>query len=175
MHHVTHIVDIKKTYYFFYRRYRITVQYTLYYSNCTPRVFFFGKRRPTVSIVRSPFVMDDADQQDLYIFGYGSIIWKNSEIPHTFSTSAFVRGYSRRFWHGSPDHRGTVDAPGRVVSLYTTADMEETGVKDRDIVQENTSDYNEPRVHGIAFLVTDEHRRKVCSEIHSLNLNCRFK
>jgi cation transport protein ChaC len=52
----------------------------------------------------------------LWLFGYGSLIWRPA-IPFAERRRARARGYERRFFQGSPDHRGVPEAPGRVVTL----------------------------------------------------------
>lgn len=86
----------------------------------------------TVEINR---LMDRFDRHDsVWLFGYGSLIWK-ADFPYIERRPASIAGWSRRFWQGSHDHRGTESAPGRVVTLVPSEDAV---------------------CHGMAYLVTPE-------------------
>lgn len=64
-----------------------------------------------------------SDLKTDWIFGYGSLIWRPS-FDFAHARPALLRGWQRRFWQGSPDHRGTSLAPGRVVTI-----VEQTGAQ----------------------------------------------
>ncbi|KAL3316067.1 Glutathione-specific gamma-glutamylcyclotransferase 1 [Cichlidogyrus casuarinus] len=72
----------------------------------------------------------------LFVFGYGSLIWKPN-FPFSRSWVGYVQGYQRRFFQATTTHRGTPENPGRVATLISS-----------------NSAYT--RVWGVAFEVSQE-------------------
>ena len=64
---------------------------------------------------------------DVWIFGYGSLIFR-PEFGYGARRVARLQGFERRFWQSSPDHRGTPEAPGRVVTLVENPSASVLGV-----------------------------------------------
>ena len=65
---------------------------------------------------RRDLVPDNADCQDLWVFGYGSLI-SNPIIAHNHCLTARIHGYHRRFCLWTKIGRGTPEFPGLVLSL----------------------------------------------------------
>ncbi len=85
------------------------------------------------------------DSVSRFVFGYGSMIWRPPEgakIARQFP--AKIRGFSRRFWMQSCDHRGTPERPGRVVTLIKCPPTQQAG-------EENGSHQDEDSVAGVVF------------------------
>ncbi|KAF2132782.1 ChaC-like protein [Dothidotthia symphoricarpi CBS 119687] len=90
-------------------------------------------------------IEDFGKNDDFWIFGYGSLIWKPP--PHYDQrVPGYIEGYVRRFWQQSEDHRGTPEAPGRVVTLIDRAHWD------------TLTDHHEPteRVWGAAYHIPRE-------------------
>ena len=62
----------------------------------------------------------------LAIFAYGSLLFRPG-FSYVERERATLHGYARRFTQASPDHRGTPDRPGRVLTLSPVADGQVIG------------------------------------------------
>ena len=61
-------------------------------------------------------VQEKNEEMVEWIFGYGSLIWRPG-FEYIDSSLAVLSGWRREFSQDSPDHRGTPELPGRVVTL----------------------------------------------------------
>jgi len=55
--------------------------------------------------------------EPLWVFGYGSIVWRVGFEHDDVVAPVCARGFRRRFFQGSTDHRGTPEFPGRTATL----------------------------------------------------------
>ncbi len=95
----------------------------------------------------------------VWVFGYGSLVWRPA-FPFLERVPARLRGWQRRFWQHSPDHRGTPALPGRVVTLLARPEADVIGVAFRiatDVAE--------------AVLPALDHREKAGYERHMVVLN----
>ncbi|KAL4935469.1 hypothetical protein BDV06DRAFT_128406 [Aspergillus oleicola] len=91
---------------------------------------------------------------DLWVFGYGSLIWKPP--PHYDQrVPGYIEGYVRRFWQASTDHRGTPEHPGRVVTVIERGFWETLDDPLAHLDKDTT------RVWGTAYHIPSSHAEEV--------------
>jgi len=101
-----------------------------------------------------------SEATDVWIFGYGSLIWKPP--PHYDSRVAgWVEGYVRRFWQSSEDHRGTPTNPGRVVTLISQQFYALLDDPSPEPAPEESHSGQGGRVWGAAYHIPKEHAKEV--------------
>ncbi|KXS15842.1 ChaC-domain-containing protein [Gonapodya prolifera JEL478] len=94
-----------------------------------------------------------ADSNDFWVFGYGSLIWK-VDFPVEKQVTGYIKGYVRRFYQGSVDHRGTEDKPGRVVTLIPRKEYQQLRLLNREDPMDGDDD--EDQVWGVAYKIPPE-------------------
>lgn len=89
---------------------------------------------------------------DLWVFGYGSLMWQPG-FPHAESSPARLYGYHRALCIQSIRYRGTPDVPGLVLGLDRGGSCTGVGFRVSSVSRDETLRYLEDRemLHDVYF------------------------
>ncbi|TFJ85094.1 hypothetical protein NSK_003518 [Nannochloropsis salina CCMP1776] len=110
--------------------------------------------------VGSRALADEANDvpSPLYIFGYGSLMFRPQEsFASCERVDGVVKGWKRVWAQRSCDHRGEPHMPGLVVTVLSDSELETMGMREA----------TDPpsRVHGVAYRIPDENVARVLDEL----------
>lgn len=116
------------------------------FSECFQSLFpNYNKTCPKCCVSKLQASPIPPTDEDLWIFGYGSLVWK-ADFPYIDRKQGYIEGYQRRFFQHSIDHRGTPEKPGRVVTLIPSSDPE-------------------AKVYGVAYRIAKEQKNEVLAHL----------
>jgi len=115
--------------------------------------------------------ISDVENCSLWIFGYGSLVWKPNFEYHS-QLVGHIKGFKRRFWQGNSYHRGTPENIGRVATLIPQPSLDDNNnevlqQKIRDPEGEE-ADANEYTTWGVAFQLLG--KKQILDAINHLNM-----
>jgi glutathione-specific gamma-glutamylcyclotransferase len=119
---------------------------------------------------RVPFTHTLSDlPRPLYIFGYGSLIWRPGPLlEHCPTFKGTAVGYKRMFAQRSCDHRGTRDFPGVVLNLVRHDLLQTLGYYnyyDDDHCQSPSETSDEEDCHGLLFRIPEARLAEVVEDL----------
>ena len=92
----------------------------------------------------------------MWIFGYGSLCWRPG-FDYNQKRVGYIRDFKRVWYQGSTDHRGTIERPGRTVTL-----IEECGARCVGVAYELAGNHEKVKA-TLAYL---EEREKQYDQRH---------
>jgi cation transport protein ChaC len=97
----------------------------------------------------------------LFLFGYGSLIWRSGELLAGMTTyHCRCESWSRVFAQRSMDHRGRPIFPGLVLNLVSDKYLEDSNVRTKDETAANPSS-----CIGVVYHVPDSQADAIVAEL----------
>ncbi|KRX01280.1 hypothetical protein PPERSA_11727 [Pseudocohnilembus persalinus] len=107
----------------------------------------------------------------LWIFGYGSLCYKNTEMDYDEVVDCQLNGYIRRFWQKTYDHRGTIENPGLVCTIVSEDEIQqlkengEYSEQEDQLCKDEKGNYIGHYVWGKAFKIKKESVHEVLDKL----------